>query len=103
MMLKTNFPTLICWGSDYIQLYNDAFRPINGSTKHPQALGGSAKKTYEEIWDIIGPLFENVMAGNTVGFPDFKVGLSGTVTWKIVVLTSRTAQYLMLRVIFLVY
>lgn len=75
MMLKTNFPTLICWGPGYIQLYNDAFRPINGTSKHPQALGGSARKTYEEIWDTIGPLFENVMAGNTVGFPDFKVGL----------------------------
>ncbi len=75
MMLKTNFPVLICWGPDYIQLYNDAFRPINGTSKHPQALGCSARKTYEEIWDTIGPLFKNVMAGNTVSFPDFKVGL----------------------------
>jgi two-component system sensor histidine kinase VicK len=75
MMLKTNFPVLICWGPDCIQLYNDAFRPINGSTKHPQALGGSARETYAEIWDTIGPLFENVMAGNTVGFPDFIVQL----------------------------
>lgn len=75
MMLRTNFPVLICWGPDYIQLYNDAFRPINGATKHPQALGDSARKTYKEIWDTIGPLFENVIAGNTVGFPDFKVEL----------------------------
>jgi two-component system sensor histidine kinase VicK len=44
MMLRTNFPVLICWGPDYIQLYNDAFRPINGATKHPQALGYSAVK-----------------------------------------------------------
>jgi len=73
MLLNTSFPILICWGNEYIQIYNDAFRPINGKTKHPQALGGSAKDTYAEIWDTIGPMFEGVMAGNPVGFPDFLV------------------------------
>jgi two-component system sensor histidine kinase VicK len=74
-MLSTPSPILICWGPDYIQLYNDAFRPINGSTKHPQALGGSARNTYAEIWDTIGPMFAGVMNGQAVGFPDFKVPL----------------------------
>src|SRR6187402_1049513 len=50
MMLKNSFPVLICWGPSYIQLYNDAFRPINGENKHPTALGGSARDTYAEIW-----------------------------------------------------
>jgi PAS domain S-box-containing protein len=75
MMLKNSFPVLICWGPDYIQLYNDAFRPINGETKHPQALGGSARDTYAEIWPTIGPMFGDVMAGQTHGFPNFKVPL----------------------------
>jgi len=75
MMLTTNFPVLICWGSDYIQFYNDAFRPINGESKHPQALGGSARDTYAEIWDTIGPMFEKVMGGETIGFPSFMVPL----------------------------
>jgi PAS domain S-box-containing protein len=75
MMLGTNFPVLICWGSDYTQFYNDAFRPINGESKHPQALGGSARDTYAEIWDTIGPMFEKVMGGETIGFPDFMVPL----------------------------
>ena len=75
MMLTTTFPVLICWGEDYIQLYNDAFRPIKGMTKHPQALGGSARDTYAEIWDTIGPMFAGVMQGRAVGFPDFMVPL----------------------------
>ena len=70
MMLKNNFPVLICWGPDFIQLYNDAFRPINGESKHPQALGGSARDTYAEIWEIIGPMFNDVMQGETHGFPN---------------------------------
>ena len=76
MMLKNNFPVLICWGPDFIQLYNDAFRPINGESKHPQALGGSARDTYAEIWEIIGPMFNDVMQGETHGFPNFMVPLN---------------------------
>jgi two-component system sensor histidine kinase VicK len=75
MMLTNRFPILICWGKDYTQLYNDAFRPINGESKHPQALGGSARDTYAEIWDTIGPMFGNVMSGQNLGFPDFMVPL----------------------------
>lgn len=75
MMLKNTFPVLICWGPDYIQLYNDAFRPINGLTKHPQAMGGSARDTYAEIWETIGPMFAEVMQGKTHGFPNFMVPL----------------------------
>lgn len=75
MMLKNSFPVLVCWGPDYIQLYNDAFRPINGETKHPQAMGGRARDTYAEIWDTIGPMFRDVMAGQTHGFPNFMVPL----------------------------
>ncbi|MGZ3890587.1 MAG: hypothetical protein ACXVI9_08795, partial [Mucilaginibacter sp.] len=75
MMLTISFPVLICWGEEYIQLYNDSFRPINGVTKHPKALGGSAKDTYTEIWETIGPMFAEVMTGKTFGFPDFMVPL----------------------------
>lgn len=76
ILLTSAFPVLICWGTDFIQLYNDAFRPINGENKHPQALGGSAKDTYAEIWDTIGPMFADVMQGKTHGFPEFMVPLN---------------------------
>jgi PAS domain S-box-containing protein len=75
MALSSPFPMLICWGADYIQLYNDAFRPILGATKHPAAMGIGASETYAEIWDTIGPMFEGVMKGEAVGFPDFMVQL----------------------------
>jgi signal transduction histidine kinase len=76
MLLTNAFPVLICWGPDYVQLYNDAFRPINGESKHPQALGGSAKETYAEIWATIEPMFADVMQGKTHGFPEFMVPLN---------------------------
>ena len=76
MILTVNFPALICWGENYIQLYNDEFRPINGVTKHPQAMGGSARDTHAEIWETIEPMFADVMSGKTIGFKDFMVPLN---------------------------
>jgi hypothetical protein len=33
-LLANRFPLLLWWGPQYIQIYNDAYRPIPGS-KHP--------------------------------------------------------------------
>ncbi|QOG04305.1 PAS domain S-box protein [Flavobacterium sp. MDT1-60] len=76
MMLDNPFGMYIAWGDDYTQLYNDGYRPILGSTKHPEALGISTKQTFSEIWDIIGPMFDGVMEGKPVGFPDFMLPLN---------------------------
>jgi two-component system sensor histidine kinase VicK len=75
LMLSTPFPMYIAWGSDYIQLYNDGYRPILGNTKHPQALGISSKETFSEIWHIIKTMFGGVMEGKAVGFPNFMLPL----------------------------
>ncbi|MEO8150279.1 MAG: PAS domain S-box protein [Bacteroidia bacterium] len=71
IMLDCPFGMYIAWGKEYIQLYNDGYRPILGATKHPQALGTNTRKTFEEIWPTIGPMFDGVMQGTPVGFPDF--------------------------------
>ena len=65
----------IAWGNEYTQLYNDGYRPILGTTKHPQAMGIGTRQTFAEIWHIIGPMFEGVMNGQAVGFPDFMLPL----------------------------
>lgn len=75
-LLAADFPMLICWGKNYTQLYNDAFRPILGETKHPRALGINANETFAEIRDTIGPMFAGVLEGKTFGFPDFMVPLN---------------------------
>jgi PAS domain S-box-containing protein len=72
-ILSTPSPMLICWGKEFIQLYNTAFRPILGTNKHPEALGISAEKTYVEIWHTIAPLFSQVMQGNPAYFQDFRL------------------------------
>jgi len=76
VMLDNPFGMYIAWGKEYTQIYNDAYRPILGSTKHPQALGISTRDTFPEIWHIIESMFAGVMEGKPVGFPDFMLPLN---------------------------
>ena len=75
IMLDCPFGMYIAWGKEYIQMYNDGYRPILGATKHPQALGISTPISFAEIWPTIGPMFDGVMQGTPVGFTDFVVQL----------------------------
>lgn len=73
VMLSSEFPMMIAWGPEYTQLYNAAFRPILGTDKHPRALGRSARETWAEIWDDVGPLFAGVFAGEAVSKADHRL------------------------------
>jgi signal transduction histidine kinase/CheY-like chemotaxis protein len=61
ILLDSRYPMYIAWGPEFVQFYNDGYRPILGATKHPAALGRSTRETFAEIWDFIGPMFEEVM------------------------------------------
>ncbi len=66
VVLSSEFPMMLAWGPEYTQLYNDAFRPILGTGKHPDAMGSSARDTWAEIWPEIGPLFASVYGGEAI-------------------------------------
>lgn len=51
----------ICWGSDLILLYNEAWKRLLGD-KHPSALGLPARQVFREIWQSIKPEFEQVIS-----------------------------------------
>jgi His Kinase A (phospho-acceptor) domain len=74
IVFESAFPMMLAWGPAFTQIYNDAFRPILGTSKHP-ALGNGTAETFAEAWHIVGPLFAQVMAGRGVGFHDMLVPL----------------------------
>nr|MBA3664625.1 PAS domain S-box protein [Bacteroidota bacterium] len=76
IMLDNPFAMYIAWGKEYIQLYNDGYRPILGENKHPKALGISSRETFMEIWHIIGSMFDSVMEGEAVAYPHFMLLLN---------------------------
>lgn len=75
ILLRSPFPMHITWGNQFTQLYNDGYRPLLGTTKHPQALGIPIWESFPEIWDTIGPMFHGVMRGEAVRITDFKLYL----------------------------
>lgn len=61
IILRSDFPMFLWWGSEMIQFYNDAYRPSLGDDgKHPTALGQRGVDCWPEIWPIIYPLIEQV-------------------------------------------
>lgn len=64
LMLTSRHPMFIWWGPELIQFYNDAYRQTMGPERHPSALGARGRDCWAEIWDIIGPQIEHVMAGH---------------------------------------
>jgi PAS domain S-box-containing protein len=72
LVLHCQLPMYLAWGPDFLQFYNDAYRPILGD-KHPDALGGGARDTWREIWPTIGPMWQQVLQGEPIGFDDFKL------------------------------
>jgi two-component sensor histidine kinase len=63
LVLTSRHPMFIWWGEELIQLYNDAYRETMGPERHPSALGARGRECWAEIWDIIGPQIDYVMAG----------------------------------------
>jgi signal transduction histidine kinase len=70
IMLANRFPHVLWWGTDYIQFYNDPYRPIPGN-KHPdQALGRPARECWREIWHILEPLIDRPFHGGPATWDD---------------------------------
>lgn len=64
IILNSKFPMFLWWGPDLICFYNDAYRPSLGQNgKHPSIMGAKAEDAWSEIWDIIKPLIDQVLAG----------------------------------------
>lgn len=71
IILHSGFPMFLWWGVDLICFYNDAYRPSLGQNgKHPSILGMTAEEAWPEIWHIIKPLIDQVLAGGEATWSD---------------------------------
>jgi signal transduction histidine kinase len=60
--LGSRHPIVLWWGPERWMFYNDGYRPMLGAHKHPQFLGARGRDCWAEIWDVIGPMMEQVIA-----------------------------------------
>ena len=62
LALATRFPVALMWGPELVLLYNEAFVELIDD-KHPGSLGARSTVVFAEAWDVIGPMFRSVLAG----------------------------------------
>ena len=67
--LGSRFPIVIYWGPAFVVLYNDAYAEILGK-KHPWALGRPCREVWCEIWEVIAPMFDAVLATGQATWSD---------------------------------
>lgn len=65
LMLTTQHPVLIFWGSELYCFYNDAFAQSLGPEKHPTMLGARGREIWAEVWPVVGAQLEQVLNGNS--------------------------------------
>jgi PAS domain S-box-containing protein len=71
IMLNVPQPMWIGWGTDVIQLYNDAYIAFLDAERHPALLGQPAAEGWADIWHLIGPDLQAILAGGpAVVYPD---------------------------------
>jgi signal transduction histidine kinase len=70
ILLTSQHPMFIYWGRELVQFYNDAYRPILGSTKHPAAMGQLGRECWREVWDILEPMMDKAWAGQATYVKD---------------------------------
>lgn len=87
MMLRTRHPVFIFWGAELLCLYNDAYSRSLGPEKHPGILGRPGREVFAELWHIIGPDIDQVMAGGPATWhedalvPSYRHGRLDEVYW----------------------
>ena len=68
--LDSSWPTIILWGEELIQIYNDAYRDIL-SLRHPAAMGQRTQECWPEVWHFNEPIYRRILnTGECVHFED---------------------------------
>src|SRR5436190_539444 len=70
LCLGSPVPMMIWWGPELVTLYNDAYRPILGTRKHPRALGRPGRECWVDIWNVIEPMLEGALLRGEATFSD---------------------------------
>jgi signal transduction histidine kinase len=80
VVLRSGFPSILVWGPELIQIYNDAYSPLI-RLKHPGALGMPTHESWPEIRHLQEPIFARVFSGETVNLKNapYSLNRSGTI------------------------
>ena len=70
LCFSTRFPVMLAWGDERTLIYNDGYREMLGTEKHPAAFAAPFAEVWSEIWDELDPLYDEVLTGKALWFAD---------------------------------
>ena len=77
-VLDSHVASIVLWGDDLHQIYNDAYLPLLGP-RHPVALGQPTAECWNEVWSFNEPIYKRVMgSGEVVHFEDQEFNIDPT-------------------------
>ena len=62
LMLSSRYAMWLGWGPELTFFCNDSYRVQTLGRKYPWAIGRPAREVWAEIWDVVGPRIEHVLA-----------------------------------------
>ena len=75
LVLAAPTATILLWGPELVQIYNDAYRLVMGA-KHPGGLGQRNIECWPEVWDFTAPVYAGVRErGESFTFTDQRLVL----------------------------
>lgn len=64
-IFNTKHAISLFWGEENYFFYNDAYIPMLGSKKHPQAMGKKGKEVWPEVWGMLEAEIHTIMTKGT--------------------------------------
>src|SRR5918992_2729874 len=71
--LNARVPIALWLGPELRLVYNDAYIPFLGETKHPAMLGAPGREAWGEIWAELEPMHDEVAAGRAISVEDVQL------------------------------
>jgi hypothetical protein len=65
LVMASTHPMSMWWGEESVLIYNDGYIPIAGEL-HPAAFGERAKDHWHGLWNVLEPIIENGMKGESI-------------------------------------
>jgi len=75
LILRSQVPIVMLWGTDGVMIYNDAYAVFAGG-RHPQLLGSKVREGWPEVADFNDHVMKVCLAGGTLAYRDQELTLN---------------------------
>jgi signal transduction histidine kinase len=75
--LGASLPTMLLWGPQLVQIYNEAYRQAFMEDRHPAGMGQRNQECWPEVWHFNAPIYQRVLNHEAVFLEEQEYLLQG--------------------------